>query len=435
MKKAILCIAMSLFCGVAATAQNNAFYKAQDKMNKGELTEAESILEAALANPKTTAFAKLYNLGGQIEQRIFNPELMKAAQSLPFDTLLFCEHLDKAVNYFVKSEEANQAPNEKGKVKPDPTYTTMNKLQISNMLDYYNYAAMFMNASGKMDKSIEYFQKYADLPATKAIFSQAETDSIYKSKAQNYQQTRFNLAYLYYQQKDWDKVISACDECLKDTMGAHDLYVMKLSALGEKKDSTAWLNTLKEAAVRTGASNFQQTLLWHYMQGQNIAEAEALATQLVTEAPDSKTSWYMKGAIELNVKKDYEAARQSFEKALAIDPDYEDALFNMGTAYINDIYDQRVNGKFKYIGTNRAITGKTSDGSYQKNKAIYDKELETVKGYYEKAKPYLEHLRDLTPTEPKRWASALQMVYSSLQMKEQADEMDKLLEQANQSAQ
>lgn len=432
MKKAILCIAMSLFCGVAATAQNNAFYKAQDKMNKGELTEAEKILEEALQNPKTTAFAKLYNLGGQIEQRIFNPELMKAAQSLPFDTLLFCEHLDKAVNYFVKSEEANQAPNEKGKVKADPTFTVMNKLQISNMLDYYNYAAMFMNANGNMSKSIEYFQKYADLPATKPIFTQAETDSIYKSKAQNYQQTRFNLAYLYYQQKDWDKVITACDECLKDTTGTHDLYIMKLSALGEKKDSTAWLATLKEAAVRTGGSNFQQTLLYHYMQNQKIEEAEALANQLVTDDPDNKNSWFMKGAIELNVKKDYEASRKSFEKALAIDPNYEDALFNMGTAYINDIYDQRINGKFKYIGTNRAITGKTSDGSYQKNKAVYDKELATVKEYYEKAKPYLEHLRELTPNEPKRWASALQMVYSSLQMKEQADEMDKLLEQANQ---
>ena len=63
--------------------------------------------------------------------------------------------------------------------------------------------------------------------------------------------------------------------------------------------------------------------------------------------------------------------------------------------------------------------------------ALYDKELATVKGYYKKAKPYLEHLRELTPDEPKRWASALQMVYSSLQMKEQAKEMDDLLDAAN----
>ena len=55
-----------------------------------------------------------------------------------------------------------------------------------------------------------------------------------------------------------------------------------------------------------------------------------------------------------------------------------------------------------------------------------------MKSYYAKAKPYLEHLRELTPDDAKRWASPLQMVYSSLDMKEQANEMDELLRAANQ---
>lgn len=429
MKKTVLSICLAMTAG-CAFAQNNAFYKAQDKMNKGELTEAESIVEAALANPKTTNFAKMYNMAGQIEYKIYLPQLQKAAQQLPFDTLAFCTHLDKAVNYFNKSEEANQAPDEKGRVKADKVISLQNKIAVSQMLDYYNYAAMFMNANGNKEKSVEYFQKYAEMPKS-AVFTQQETDSIYASKALNYQQTRFNLAYLYYQQKDWDKTIAACDEALKDTMGIHDLYVMKIGAYGEKKDSTAWAKTLVEASKRTGSSNFQQQLLYYYMSNQKIDDAMKLANDLVTESPNDKNAWFMKGAIELNVKKDYATARESFEKAIAIDPDFGDALFNMGTAYINDIYDQRISGKFKYIGTNRRIEGKTSDGSYQKNKAIYDKELATVKSYYEKAKPYLEHFRELTPNEPKRWASALQMVYSSLGMKDKAKEMDDLLDAAN----
>ena len=102
----------------------------------------------------------------------------------------------------------------------------------------------------------------------------------------------------------------------------------------------------------------------------------------------------------------------------------------MGTCYNNDIYDQRQSGKFKYIGTSRRIEGK-GEAAYKKEKAIYDKELATVKEYYEKARPYLEHLRELTPNDAKRWASPLQMVYSSLEMKEKAQEMDQLLEEAN----
>ena len=430
MKKTFFTLALALLAGSAA-AQNSAYYKAQDKMKQNQFAEAASIVEAALANPKTTQLAKMYNIGGQIEQRIFNPELMKAAQGMPFDTTAFCTHLDKSVYMFTESEKANQKPDEKGRIKPDKAISAMNMLQISQMLDYYNYAAMFMNANGNKEKSIEYFQKYADMPKN-VVFSKAQTDSIYASKAKNYQQTRFNLAYLYFQQKDWDKTIALCDEALKDTMGTHDLYVMKLQAQGEKKDSAAWVNTLVEAATRTGSANFQQTLLYYYMQNQKIQEAEALANKLVEEAPGNKNSWYMKGAIELNIKKDYNAARESFAKALEIDPDYTDALFNMGTAYINDIYDQRVSGKFKYIGTNRRIEGK-GQAAYAKEKAIYDKELALVKSYYEKAKPYLEHLRELTPNEPKRWASALQMVYSSLQMKDKAKEMDQLLDAANHS--
>ncbi len=432
MKRSILCFAASLLA-MGATAQNSAVYKAQDLIQKNEITQAEQVLEAAIANPKTTKYAQIYQLAGTVQQRIFNPQLLRAAQSQPFDTLAFCTHLDKAVEYFTKSEEANNAPDAKGRVKPDSKISFMNKQYITQMLDYYNYAGMFMNAAGNKEKSVEYFQKYAELPKN-VVYTQDETDSIYAAKKLNYQQTRLNLAYLAYQSKQWDKAIAACDEALKDTMGTHDLYVIKIQALGEKKDSLAWQNTLAEAAQRTGSQNFSQTLLYYYMQNNKIADAEALAQRMVTESPDNKASWFMKGAIELNVKKDYPASRESFKKALAIDADYQEALYNMGTAYLNEVFDLSHSGKFKYIGTNRAITGKKSDGSFQRNNAIYEKELATVRQYYKDAQPYFEHLRELKPDNPRLWASPLQNIYSSLGMKEKADEMDKIQEEANKAA-
>ena len=217
---------------------------------------------------------------------------------------------------------------------------------------------------------------------------------------------------------------------MKMDVSGFEAWTVKINAYGEKKDSAAWQRTLVEASQRTGRSSYLQNLMYYYMQNNKIQEATELATQLVAEHPEDKMAWFMKGAIELNIKKEYEAARGSFEKALAIDPDFEDALFNMGTCYINDIYDQRMSGKFKYIGTDRRVEGR-GEAAYNKEKAIYEKELATVKSYYEKAKPYLEHLRELTPDDAKRWASPLQMVYSTLNMTEQAKEMDALLEAAN----
>ena len=184
---------------------------------------------------------------------------------------------------------------------------------------------------------------------------------------------------------------------MKDTVGLHDLYLIKINAYGEKKDSANWQKTLIEAYNRTGKESFMQNLIYYYIQSNKITEATEMANKLVTDDPNSKLAWFMKGAIELNVKKDYAAAIASCDKALAIDPNYKDALFNKGTAYINDIYDQTHGGKkFQYIGTNRRITGKASDGSYQKQKAIYDKEVAYVKGYYENALKCMERNGRLT---------------------------------------
>ena len=232
--------------------------------------------------------------------------------------------------------------------------------------------------------------------------------------------------------KNWDKAIECCDVALKDTVGLHDLYLIKINAYGEKKDSANWQKTLIEAYNRTGKESFMQNLIYYYIQSNKITEATEMANKLVTDDPNSKLAWFMKGAIELNVKKDYAAAIASCDKALAIDPNYKDALFNKGTAYINDIYDQTHGGKkFQYIGTNRRITGKASDGSYQKQKAIYDKEVAYVKGYYENALKCMERVRELAPNEAKRWAPSLQMVYSALGQKNKAKEMDDLLDAAN----
>ena len=78
------------------------------------------------------------------------------------------------------------------------------------------------------------------------------------------------------------------------------------------------------------------------------------------------------------------------------------------------------------------IAGKGEAG-YAKAKAIYDKELAEVRAIYQGALGYLEHLRELMPDNPKRWASPLQQVYSNLGEKDKAKEMDALLEQTNQA--
>lgn len=57
----------------------------------------------------------MYNMAAELQAQIFNPELMKAAQGVPFDTTLFVTTLDKMVDYYTKSHEADITPDKRAR--------------------------------------------------------------------------------------------------------------------------------------------------------------------------------------------------------------------------------------------------------------------------------------------------------------------------------
>ena len=224
---------------------------------------------------------------------------------------------------------------------------------------------------------------------------------------------------------------------VNDSVNLHDLYYIKLAALGESKDSVSMQKTLLEAYQRTGQEVFFLQLMQMYMNSGKTNEAVDIANKAVAEDPNNKTSWYVKGYVELYLQKNYQDAREAFEKALAIDPDYANALYLISVAYTDEIVNKVNSGKYVYIGKNRNIVGRgkgaAAEAAYKKQKAIYDKELNEVKSYYRKAQGYLEHLRDIAPNMVNKWAPALQTVYTNLGMKDKAKQMDNELDAYNQS--
>ena len=412
MKKFISSIAL-MGLAVMAYGQNSAIYKAQGHLDKSEFKEAAEILEGAMSNPKTTKFAEIYNMAGKAEAQIFNPELLKAAQNVPFDTTLFVTALDKSITYYTKSHEYDIKPNEKGKVKSK--FIADNHRMIASMLDYYNYAGMFMYANHKLDKSLEYFGKYINMPKN-PVFSKAETDSIYAAKHKEYAQAAFNVTMLNYQNKNWDGVIASSELALKDTAGLRDLYIMKAQAYLQKKDSVNWLNTLKEATARVNdAEGFAQELLSYYYNKNNAKEAAATADELLAMNPNSKASWYMKGCVELALVKNYVEARNCFKKALAIDPNFVEANVNMAVSYINEVVSRRDKGEF-------CMDRRKVDK--------FNADRKKIQVYYREALPFMEKVQQLVPENSKLWASYLQTIYYNLDNKAKSAEMDEIMKQA-----
>lgn len=413
MKKILLSLAV-FTCASAAVAQNSAIYKVDDLIKKNQLEAAKAAIDAALANPKTTKKAPFYNKAGEIGARQLQPQLLKASQGIPFDTLAFSKGVDDACINYMKSFDENLLPDAKGRVKVDENIQKDNRAKLFNMISYYNYVAMFEYQNKHIEKAIEYFQKYLDFPKASA-FTPAERDSIIAANKTNYAQTRLNLALISYQTKQWDATLAATEEILKDTIGIRDAYLMRMQAYLGKNDSTGYLRTLREGAIKMQDANFTQDLLREYMNRNQIDEAKAIAEDMVVKEPENKMVWYMHGCVNLDLTKNYAAARESFKKALSIDPNFFEANVNMGATYINEVVSRRQKGEYCLD---------------RKKVAKFNADFEKQQKFYADAKPFLEKAKELEPTKIKIWAYPLVVVYENLQMKEKASAMEKMYKEA-----
>lgn len=436
MKKIFSLAIFSLFAA-AGMAQSA---KAQLKMDEGKFAEALQIVQEAIvdndaavkeATEKAQAkgkpvvldkqhqkYAALYNQGATCYAQIFNPELMKAANQQPLDTMLFVQSLDNMIDFYTKSYTYDNMPDAKGKVKAK--FNADNQRFVESCLDYYFYAAIFLNERGDKAGASEQFKKHMMLPENPILAS--KKDSILAAKKDSYEQCAYYNTLINYELKKWDDILATVDKGLTNKEYNHDLYLIKAEAvLQSKKDTTAYMEVLKDAISHVEKNqSFAESLLSIYYDRKDAAGAEATVNDLLTKNPESVSAWYIKGCIGLNLKQDYSSARDCFGKVLEKDPEHLLANANMAYAWMNDVATRRMNGEYKYIDR-KTVTG-------EKAKAEYEKELAAVRAFYESARPYMEKVRDLAPDRSKVWAPALQQIYSNLGMEAEAKHMDEVME-------
>ena len=83
MKKMMLTI-VAMVVAIAASAQNSAIYKIEHFVEKGQYDEALPLIEAALANPKTTKFAGFYYNKAEINRKKFEEILNMNLKNFSF---------------------------------------------------------------------------------------------------------------------------------------------------------------------------------------------------------------------------------------------------------------------------------------------------------------------------------------------------------------
>ena len=427
--KKIFSLAAVAACSMVSMAQNSVISKAAFLQEQNKTAEALEVLKSSFDNPKTTKFAEIYNQAGKLVSTQFNPELMKAAQNEPLDTAKFISSLNEMVDYFTKSYVAEHTPDAKGKM-PKVKFSPENTRVLLGCQDYFFYAGIFLNQNRDKAGAYEYFNKHLQFVNNPALAD--KRDSLIQAKAQNYAQASYYCSMLAYEMKKWDEVLRQTQELLpkKELLAeakipVRDLYLMRFEAnLTGKKDTLAYVNDLKHAIDNIEDNQaFMESLVAVYNEKNDVKSAEETANEMVAKNPQSKSAWFIKGYVDMNLKHDYAAARNAFDKALELDPNYLEAMANKAYCYINEVVTKRQNGGYKYAGSNLdRVKG-------QKAVDLYNKELKEIRGYFEKALPLMEKVRELAPERSRLWASALEQIYSNLNQKAKAEEMENIMRQ------
>jgi tetratricopeptide (TPR) repeat protein len=144
-------------------------------------------------------------------------------------------------------------------------------------------------------------------------------------------------------------------------------------------------------------------LLEAYASSGRTNEAMATFSEAARTNPSNKIYRYNYGVLLLKAG-EQEAGIEEFKGALNIDPQFEDALYNIGIAYLQ--WGARMRSEAE---ANAKDGGKSNpvDKSYEQK--------------FQLGKQYLEQLRDLKPDDVQVW-EALGQAYANLNMQKQASE-------------
>ena len=385
-----------------------------DKNNvaiKEKSLEAIELLQKALGSGHVgekqlfEANRALYNSG----KYVFSPELNKAAAHERFDTLAMAKSLDA---YCEGCYNMLDKGNPKDYVqKPLMEAATAD---ISRMMTFYSYLAIFNMQNHNIDGSIAAYDRYASFAEKHPKWA---NDPSVKNPETPASMLASNIYSIAFNQKRFDVCEKYYQDALQyDNESNNDFIVSSHPLIYLQQGDTAkWVDESVKMIVahpdKLYSEIAMQNLMAHYSK-QGPEAMGAFADKMLAEEPNSKMANYGKG-YSLFAQEKYHEALPYFQKSVEVDPDYVEGNNMCGMS----LYREAAANYFKYI-----------DGKkFKTQKEVTDAENKYVRDIYRQAVPYFEKCRELSPENPDIWAGPLQTIYRNLDERAKAAEMDEYL--------
>ncbi len=377
MKKLLVLFSLILLVSAAALAQNNKRTSAYMYNKNGQYAKAKEAIDEAITHPKTAEDPKTWMYRGIIYYNIAisdDPEVKALAENAP----------EISYESFAKSKEFDPKGQNTGEI-------SFYLIQLTNL---------FYQAGAENFQNEDYKDAIKDFTIA---FNIAEADGRFDTVA------AFNIGM---------SGVYAADEAL----AAQSMEYLKKCIDVDFRDPRVYLyyarsqkqvgdTTAAFAIIEKGRSIFPDDSSLQLEQSQLYLETgqnEKLIANLkeaIAADPTNENLYRVLGQTYENIG-DIDNAVVYYQKAIDINPDFGDAIFNMGAIYVNqaaELYTEANNLPFE-------------------EQKKYDELKKKADDNLHKALPYLERSLELNPGD-QIVISALKEAYANLKMTDKLKEL------------
>ncbi len=349
MKNHILSALLVLFMSGGVMCQNTHRTTAYNYMRDGELDKALEYIEPTIEHPKTMSVEKTWRYRGQIYSMI-------AGSENPDYKNLHPSPVAEAARSYLKAMELD----EKG------TYEKENQQALSVVQQQANFYGGQQFTENQFRKSYENFKLASELAEklgvvdTVAVYNAglaAERAEMYPEAIQQYEQS-IEMGYL-----------------------EGRMYLF-LALMHEKMgDKEKYMEVVRKGReMYPGDSDLIRLELNHYLENNQYEEAEKNLKLALEKDPEDKALHFALGVVYDNLGRVDDAA-DAYTKAIELDANYFDALYNLGALYFN-----------KGVELNQEANDAPDDNVYKAKRA-------EAAEYFIMAEPFLDRARALEPND------------------------------------
>ncbi len=378
--KKLFFIAIAMFMMATAYGQKRKVNAAQAYLENGDIEAAEERIEDAYEHKRSKDWPKTYIVAAQIAAAKHKKE-----QDIQL--------LQDAVDHYMKAIELDKADRGRfeNEIKVALTFflneLTNAGIEGFNQQNYENAMVAFENVL-KVN-NLDMFQQDDPVVDTAIIY---------------------NTALAAYNAQNWDKASEYLEESIEYSYGGGDAVLLLHQVYGTMQDSSKM-----EQNLQTGFEKYPEDdrlltqLINYYLETKQNDRAMDYLDEAVKTNPENPTYYYARGVLYDQNQK-YKEAKEDYKKALELDEDYFDALFNLGVIYYNQAIEQM-----------NVANAETDHAKFQAEKAKAD-------SLFKASLPYMQKAHEAKPDQSEVLES-LKGLYYRFEMNDKYDEVVKQLEE------